>query len=40
MFVEFNGFGCAHTWQFEWRITDDAPVELVRLEAQVTPLGQ
>lgn len=40
MFVEFGGMGAGHTWQFEWEITDDCPVELVALQAQVTPLGE
>lgn len=40
MFVEFGGMGAAHTWQWEWVITDDCPVELVKLDAQVTALGE
>lgn len=40
MFIEMGGFGCGHTWQFEWSVTDDCPVELVRLDAQVTLLGE
>lgn len=40
MFVEFGSMGAAHTWQFEWMVTDDCPVELVALQAQVTALGE
>ena len=38
--IEFGGMGSAHVWQFEFMITDDAPVELVKMEAQVTNLGE
>lgn len=38
MTVEFGGFGDADAWQFEWVVTDDCPVEMVRLEAQVESL--
>ena len=38
--IEFGGMGCAEVWQFEWFVTDDEPVELVKLEAQVTRLGE
>jgi hypothetical protein len=37
-FVDFDGFGCADTWQFEWVVTDDCPVEVVRLDAMVERL--
>lgn len=40
LYVEFGGFGSAHTWQFEWEVTDDCPVEIVKLEVQVTALGE
>lgn len=39
MNIEFPGFGAAHTWQFEIEVTDDTPVEIVKLEAQLTRLG-
>jgi len=39
MYVEFGGFGCAHTWQFEVEVTDSCAVELVRAQAQMNPLG-
>ena len=40
MFVEFGGWGSGQTWQFEWSVTDDCPVELIKLEAQITRLGE
>lgn len=40
MIVEFGPLGCGHTFQFEWMVTDDCPVELVRLEAQMTRIGE
>lgn len=40
MVVEFGPYGCAHTWQFEAQVTDACEVELVKLEAQVTPIGE
>ncbi len=40
MTISFGGFGCAHSWQFQWEITDDCAVELVRLDALVTRLGR
>lgn len=39
-YVEFGGMGCAHTWQFEIMVTDDAPFSLSKMEAQVTRLGE
>lgn len=39
-FVEFGGMGCAHTWQFEYMITDAADLDIVKLQAQVTPIGE
>lgn len=39
MVIHFGNFGCAHTWQFEVQITDDVPVEIVKMEAQITRLG-
>lgn len=36
---EYGGFGCGHTFQFEWFVTDDVPVEVMKLQAQVTQLG-
>jgi len=35
MMLEFGPMGHAKTWQFEWRVTDDCPVELVALWADV-----
>lgn len=40
MFIEFGGFGCAHTWQFEVMVTDSCEVEVVKAQAQITPLGE
>lgn len=39
MLLRFGGFGIAYTWQFEIQCTDDAPVEIVKAEALVTPTG-
>lgn len=39
MFIEFGGFGCGHSWQFEITVFDTGPVEIVKMQAQVTPLG-
>ena len=36
--IHFGGFGCANTWQFEFHVSDNVPVELVKFEADVTPL--
>lgn len=38
--IEFGNLGSGHVWQIEFMITDDAPVELVKMEAQVTNLGE
>lgn len=35
--IEFGPIGDGYTFQFEWMITDNCPVELVRLQAQVSP---
>lgn len=40
MVIEFGGFGCAHTWQFEYFVTDACEVELVKMQAQVTRIGE
>ncbi len=40
MVIEFGGMGCAHTWQFEYFVTDAAEVEVVKMEVQMTPLGE
>ena len=40
MVIEFGGFGSGHTWQFEWYVTDNSAVELVKLQARQTPLGE
>jgi hypothetical protein len=39
LYIEFGGFGCGDTWQFEWFVTDDCPVEFTKLQVQVTKLG-
>jgi len=33
--LEFGPMGAAKTWQFEWMVTDNIPVELVRMQVQV-----
>ena len=38
MVVQFPAMGMARTWQFEIAITDRCPVEIVKLQADVTPL--
>jgi len=40
MFIEFGGFGCASTWQFEVEVTDNCEVEIVKMQTQLTPLGR
>ena len=35
MVKEFGGFGCAHRHQFEIVCTDDVPVEIVKVEANM-----
>ncbi len=40
MSIEFGNFGCAHTWQFEYYVTDACEVELVKMDAQVTVIGE
>lgn len=35
MYVEFGGFGCATTWQFEVMVTDCCDLELVKAQAYV-----
>jgi hypothetical protein len=39
MLIRFGGFGISYTRQFEIQCTDDAPVELVKAEALLTPTG-
>jgi hypothetical protein len=39
MIAEFGEWGCASTWQFEWMVTDDCPIELMKLEVRATKLG-
>jgi hypothetical protein len=39
MLIRFGGFGIAHSWQFEIQCTDNAPIELVKAEALMTPIG-
>lgn len=39
MVIEFGGFGSAHTWQFEYQLTDAAEWEVASLQALVTQLG-
>lgn len=38
MTIQFGGLGTARTWQFEFAITDRCPVEIVKAEADVTPM--
>lgn len=40
MYAFFPGMGAGYTWQFEWAITDDCPIDFVSLEAMVTRLGR
>jgi hypothetical protein len=40
MVIEFGGFGCAHTWQFEWMTTDAVELEVVKLQADVMKIGR
>lgn len=40
MTLEFGGFGSGHSFQFEWMVTDPCQVELHKLDAQMTRLGQ
>ena len=40
MILEFGPMGAAKTWQFEWMVTDDVQVELVRMQAQIEPNEQ
>jgi len=40
MWIEFGGFGCAQTWQFEVEVTDNCEVEIVKMQTQLTPLGR
>jgi hypothetical protein len=35
MTIEFGPMGYGHTFQFEWQVTDDVPVEIVRMDALV-----
>lgn len=35
MYIEFGGFGAGHSFQFEWAITDDCPVEISKMEALI-----
>ncbi len=39
MIREIGGFGCGHSFQFEIECTDDCPVELVKADVQVGPVG-
>lgn len=38
-YLEFGGFGCAAEFQIELMMTDAAEFELVKMQAQITPLG-
>ncbi len=40
MVIEFGGMGTAHTWQFEYAVTDRCEVELVNMQAQLTRIGE
>ncbi|WP_341702633.1 hypothetical protein [Ferrovibrio sp.] len=33
LYIEFGGFGAGHSFQFEWYVTDDCPVEISGLQA-------
>lgn len=37
-YVEFGPMGIADTFQFEWQITDNSPVELVKLQVLAQPM--
>lgn len=37
--VEFGTMGTADTWQFEWRITDDCRVNIMKVQAYMEPVG-
>jgi len=37
MFLEFGGYGIGHSFQFEWSITDNCPVEIRKVEAIIAP---
>lgn len=39
MFIEFGPMGQCSTMQFEWEITDQCEVEAVKLQVQLSPLG-
>lgn len=39
-YIEFGSMGCGHTWQFEIEVTDAYPVEISKMQAQVTKLGE
>ena len=38
MTIRFGAFASGHTHQFEYRVTDDCPVELASMSAQVSPM--
>lgn len=40
MILNFGGMGNAKTWQFEYRVTDAAEVEVVAMQANVKKLGE
>ena len=40
MILEFGPMGFATTWQFEYSVTDDVQVDLVSMQAQVSPAEQ
>lgn len=39
MFIEFGGFGCGTSWQFELEVTDDCPVEIAGVDVDQTKIG-
>lgn len=39
MFIEFGGMGTADTWQFEYEVRAQCEVEIVDMQAQLTPTG-
>lgn len=40
MILEFGGYGCGHSFQFEWVCTDNCQVELSRLQWQTMAIGE
>jgi hypothetical protein len=38
--IEFGGYGCGHSFQFEWIVTDACQVEIAQMEWQTTAIGE